>query len=182
MGTLTDTWRSFLNEEKVCAKDTGKISGDSDLAEIVSDILEENGRPRVTRGAVNHWLTGKRPPLIPQFIALCQALGTSPAAAMSGDRGAVFASETGRLSASALRVARAFDAADEHVRDAVSAILRIADGNADRRAAVTPSTATNAGTGDFSDIGEQHPFMPGTFRVRSLKQPPAQARRKTDKR
>ena len=70
MGTLNDTWRGFLNAAKARAKDAGRIDGDSDLAEIVSDILEENGRPRITRGALNHWLTGKRPPSLHQFLTL----------------------------------------------------------------------------------------------------------------
>lgn len=72
------SWVNKLQAAKEAAKATGHIVGDSDLAAIVSDKIEAAKLSKVDRGAVNHWLNGRRHPNVPQFIALCEALNVSP--------------------------------------------------------------------------------------------------------
>lgn len=78
MKTNLNCWRDFICKAKESAKSKGKISGDSDIAAAVTEILEENNFPKVERGAINHWLKGVRNPSIQQFIAICIALNVSP--------------------------------------------------------------------------------------------------------
>lgn len=71
-------WLGPINAAKQSEKDSGRISGDADIAAAVSEILEANALPPVSRGAVNHWLKGIRHPSIAQFIALCSVLNIEP--------------------------------------------------------------------------------------------------------
>jgi len=58
----------------------GRITGDVDLAETVTGLLEQAGIPgKINRAGLNHWLTGRRQPSMAQFLALCEALEVSPA-------------------------------------------------------------------------------------------------------
>ena len=84
---MMTAWRDALSGAKQEAKSKGDIKGDADLAARVSELLEEMGLPKVDRGAVNHWLKGRNPPSMAQFIALCTALSISPSAALSGEDG-----------------------------------------------------------------------------------------------
>lgn len=72
-------WSAKLTAAKEAAKALGQVKGDSDLAAIVSEKIKAAGLSSVDRGAVNHWLKGRRYPNVPQFIALCEALNVQPA-------------------------------------------------------------------------------------------------------
>lgn len=72
-------WTAKLADAKESAKAAGQIVGDIDLATIVSEKIKAAGLSPVDRGAVNHWLKGRRLPNVPQFLALCEALNVHPA-------------------------------------------------------------------------------------------------------
>lgn len=76
-------WVSKLSAAKESAKAAGNIDGDADLSSIISEKLESANMKKVDRGAVNHWLKGRRQPNVSQFIALCDALSITPADALS---------------------------------------------------------------------------------------------------
>lgn len=78
------SWIAPIAAAKEAAKASGQIKGDADLAAAVSEILETNGLKGVDRGAVNHWLKGRNPPSIVQFLALCKALGLNPSTVFGG--------------------------------------------------------------------------------------------------
>jgi hypothetical protein len=63
---------------KEAAKATGQIVSDVTLSVIISEKLLAAGLQPVERGAVNHWLKGRRQPNVSQFIALCETLSVSP--------------------------------------------------------------------------------------------------------
>lgn len=77
-------WVDQLVAAKERAKDREQIVGDADLAALVTEKLESAGMKKVDRGAVNHWLKGRRQPNVSQFIALCQALKVDPADVLVG--------------------------------------------------------------------------------------------------
>lgn len=77
-------WVTKLAAAKNAAKEAREISGDADLAAVVSEKLLRAGMKEVDRGAINHWMNGIRQPNVPQFIALCEALKVSPAEILGG--------------------------------------------------------------------------------------------------
>lgn len=62
-------WRTRAEAQK---KTAGKT--DQDLAEDVSELLGYE----VSRPLVNAWFRGRRIPTLPEFMALCAALGADP--------------------------------------------------------------------------------------------------------
>lgn len=62
-------WRHRAEEEKKAARKT-----DADLAAEVSELVGHE----VGRALVNHWFRGRREPSLPEFMALCTALGADP--------------------------------------------------------------------------------------------------------
>jgi hypothetical protein len=80
MKTDLKCWIGPIVKAKQAAKAAGLIKGDVDLAEIVTDMLGQAGLPgKINRAGLNHWMTGRRQPTMAQFLALCEALGISPA-------------------------------------------------------------------------------------------------------
>ena len=49
-----------------------------DLALAVSEYLGLPEGRTLSRATVGHWMSGRTPPTLPQFLALCQALGADP--------------------------------------------------------------------------------------------------------
>jgi len=82
-------WVVKVAEAKARAKESGQIIGDADLAEVITEKLESAGMKSVDRGAVNHWLKGRRQPNVSQFIALCDALKIAPADVIGSPRAVV---------------------------------------------------------------------------------------------
>lgn len=78
MKDLLPDWPKRLTAIKDELKARGEIGGDADLAQRISELLSTIDLPEVERGAVNHWLNGKRQPSIAQFVALCFALKAKP--------------------------------------------------------------------------------------------------------
>lgn len=78
-------WVDHLVAAKERAKDRAQIVGDADIAAMVTEKLESAGMKKVDRGAVNHWLKGRRQPNVSQFIALCHALRVDPADVLIGN-------------------------------------------------------------------------------------------------
>jgi transcriptional regulator with XRE-family HTH domain len=64
------SWRVRAEGEKKDARKT-----DADLAAEISELLETH---EVSRATVNHWWRGRRDPSLPEFMALCRALGADP--------------------------------------------------------------------------------------------------------
>jgi len=80
MKTELTCWAGPIAKAKQAAKASGRIKGDVDLAATVSEILERAGLPgKINRAGLNHWMTGRTQPNMAQFLALCEALGISPA-------------------------------------------------------------------------------------------------------
>lgn len=86
MKDLIPNWPKRLFALKEAMKARGEIAGDIDLATTISELLDAVHQPVVERGAVNHWLKGRRQPNVAQFIALCRALKVSPADILADDR------------------------------------------------------------------------------------------------
>jgi DNA-binding transcriptional regulator YdaS (Cro superfamily) len=77
------SWIGKISAAKEAAKAAGLIAGDIDISTIVSEKIKAAGLKPVDRGAVNHWLKGRRQPNVTQFVALCEALRVSPAEVLS---------------------------------------------------------------------------------------------------
>jgi transcriptional regulator with XRE-family HTH domain len=68
-------WGRWYLRAQAIKRDKGLV--DADLSEQIAAELKE-GPGMVERGAVNHWLNGKRQPKLAQFLALCKVLDVSP--------------------------------------------------------------------------------------------------------
>lgn len=77
-------WSDWPSRAKAL-KAEGQKKDDAEISVLVSEILEASGREAVGRGAVNHWLTGKRVPNVFQYFALCQVLECDPKSLLTGD-------------------------------------------------------------------------------------------------
>jgi transcriptional regulator with XRE-family HTH domain len=78
-------WVSRLAAAKKAAKEAGLIKGDADLSAAISETLQPDGKEKINRAAINHWLNGVRQPNVQQFLALCAALKVSPAKILGED-------------------------------------------------------------------------------------------------
>jgi transcriptional regulator with XRE-family HTH domain len=54
------------------------------LAAAVSEILGLEEERWFSRATIGHWLSGRNSPTVPQFLALCQAMGADPGEILFG--------------------------------------------------------------------------------------------------